>query len=69
VIELSQKELRRSKAIENAVAGQRGPKVTLLGFQDDATGQVLAARFQQESEDTVGYLVLPRQVVERTGFR
>jgi hypothetical protein len=67
VIELSQKELRRSKAIENAVAGQRGPKVTLLGFQDDATGQVLAARFQLEPEDTVGYLVLPRQVVERHG--
>lgn len=67
MIELSQKELRRSKAIENAVAGQRGPKVTLLGFQDDATGQVLAARFQLEPEDTVGYLVLPRQVVERHG--
>lgn len=46
---------------------QRGPRLTLLGFQDDATGQVLGARFQREPEDTVGYLCLLRQVVERHG--
>jgi transposase len=34
----------------------RGPVLTLLGFQDDATGQILAAHFQLEPENTVGYL-------------
>ena len=34
----------------------RGPTLTLLGFQDDATGQILAAHFQLEAESTVGYL-------------
>src|SRR5437667_437999 len=34
----------------------RGPMLTLLGFQDDATGQILAAHFQLEAENTVGYL-------------
>ena len=34
----------------------RGPTLTLLGFQDDATGQILAAHFQLEAENTVGYL-------------
>jgi transposase len=34
----------------------RGPALTLLGFQDDATGQILAAHFQLEAENTVGYL-------------
>jgi transposase len=34
----------------------RGPTLTLLGFQDDATGQILAAHFQREAENTVGYL-------------
>jgi transposase len=34
----------------------RGPELTLLGFQDDATGQILAAHFQLEPENTVGYL-------------
>jgi transposase len=34
----------------------RGPVLTLLGFQDDATGQILAAHFQLEAENTVGYL-------------
>src|ERR1035438_7624499 len=34
----------------------RGPELTLLGFQDDATGQILAAHFQLEAENTVGYL-------------
>src|SRR5450432_1339024 len=34
----------------------RGPELTLIGFQDDATGQILAAHFQLEPENTVGYL-------------
>jgi transposase len=34
----------------------RGPKLTLIGFQDDATAQILAAHFQIEAENTVGYL-------------
>jgi transposase len=34
----------------------RGPPFTLIGFQDDATGQVLSAHFQLEPENTVGYL-------------
>ncbi len=34
----------------------RGPELTLIGFQDDATGQILAAHFQLEAENTLGYL-------------
>src|SRR5271166_6375106 len=34
----------------------RGPMLTLIGLQDDATGQILAAHFQLEAENTVGYL-------------
>ena len=34
----------------------RGPALTLIGFQDDATHQILAAHFQLEAENTVGYL-------------
>jgi hypothetical protein len=34
----------------------RGPHLTLIGFQDDATGQILSAHFQLEPENTVGYL-------------
>jgi transposase len=34
----------------------RGPELTLIGFQDDATSHILAAHFQLEAENTVGYL-------------
>ena len=34
----------------------RGPQLTLIGFQDDATKQILSAHFQLEAENTVGYL-------------
>jgi transposase len=34
----------------------RGPALTLIGFQDDATGQILSAHFQLEAENTIGYL-------------
>ncbi len=45
----------------------RGPVLTLVGFQDDATRRVLAARFQLEPEDTVGYLRQLRRMVEQHG--
>jgi transposase len=47
---------------------RRGPALTLIGFQDDATGQVLAAGFQLEYEDTVGYLTVLRELVEGHGI-
>ena len=34
----------------------RGPQLTLIGLQDNATGQILAAHFQLEAENTLGYL-------------
>jgi transposase len=46
----------------------RGPSLTLIGFQDDATSEVLAARFQLECEDTVGYLKVLRAMVEGHGI-
>jgi transposase len=46
----------------------RGPRLTLLGFQDDATSQVLAAPFQLEPENTLGYLRTLRQLLERHGI-
>lgn len=45
----------------------RGPALTLIGYQDDATGQVLACAFQLEHEDTLGYLRQLRVLVERQG--
>jgi hypothetical protein len=45
----------------------RGPMMTLVGYQDDATSQVTAARFQLEHEDTLGYLRRLREMVERYG--
>jgi len=41
----------------------RGPALTLLGFQDDATSKILAAHFQLEAENTVGYLRSLRTMV------
>lgn len=46
---------------------ERGPALTLIGFQDDATSEVLAARFQLECEDTVGYLRVLRAMVDEHG--
>lgn len=46
----------------------RGPALTLIGYQDDATSRVLAARFQPEYEDTLGYLRGLRQVVDEHGI-
>jgi len=45
----------------------RGPELTLLGFQDDATGQILAAHFQLEAENTIGYLRALRSMIATHG--
>jgi transposase len=34
----------------------RGPELTLIGLQDDATSQILSAHFQLEAENTLGYM-------------
>ncbi len=45
---------------------QRGPRLSALGMQDDATGKILAAQFFP-SETTFGYLCLLRQLLRRFG--
>jgi len=45
----------------------RGPRLTLLGFQDDATGRVPAAHFQEEPENALGYFRLLQQLVTSHG--
>ncbi|MGB8583518.1 MAG: helix-turn-helix domain-containing protein, partial [Candidatus Sulfotelmatobacter sp.] len=44
----------------------RGPRLTALGLQDDATGKILAAQFFP-SETALGYLSLLRQLLRRHG--
>jgi transposase len=44
----------------------RGPWLTALGMQDDATGKILAAEFFP-TETTFGYLCLLRQMLRRYG--
>src|SRR5712692_2751835 len=44
----------------------RGPRLTALGMQDDATGKILAAQFFL-TETTFGYLCLLRQLLRRFG--
>jgi transposase len=46
----------------------RGPAFTLIGFQDDATGQILAAHFQLEAENTLGYLRTLRTMIATHGI-
>jgi len=46
----------------------RGPTLTLIGFQDDATHQILAAHFQLEAENTVGYLFSLRTMILTHGI-
>ena len=45
----------------------RGPRLTALGLQDDATGKILAAQFFP-SETAFGYLCLLRQLLRRHGI-
>lgn len=44
----------------------RGPHLTLLGFQDDATGKVVGAQFC-DSESALGYFRVFRSVLRRYG--
>ncbi len=44
----------------------RGPRLTVLGLQDDATGKILAAQFFP-TEAAFGYLCLLRQLLRRHG--
>jgi hypothetical protein len=44
----------------------RGPQLTALGMQDDATGKILAAQFFP-SETAFGYLCLLKQMLRRFG--
>jgi len=44
----------------------RGPRLTALGLQDDATGKILAAQFFP-TESAFGYLCLLRQLLRRFG--
>ncbi|HKN70253.1 MAG TPA: hypothetical protein VJX30_04430 [Terriglobales bacterium] len=46
----------------------RGPELTHIAFQDDATGQILAAHFQLEPENTVGYLRALRSMIATHGI-
>jgi transposase len=46
----------------------RGPELTLIGFQDDATAQILAAHFQLEAENTLGYLRTLRTMIATHGI-
>ena len=44
----------------------RGPHMTLLGYQDDATGKVVDAEFFS-SEESFGYFLLLRRILRRYG--
>src|ERR1035437_6499638 len=46
----------------------RGPQLTLIGFQDDATSQILAAHFQLQAENTLGYLRALRSMISTHGI-
>jgi transposase len=46
----------------------RGPELTLIGFQDDATHKILAAHFQLEAENTLGYLFSLRTMILAHGI-
>jgi len=45
----------------------RGPELTLIGFQDDATSQILSAHFQLEPENTLGYFRAVHAMVSTHG--
>lgn len=54
-------------ASRHAWLEDRGPRLTLLGFQDDATSRVVAALFQEEPENAVGYFRLLQQMITTHG--
>jgi hypothetical protein len=45
----------------------RGPRLTLVGAIDDATGRMTAATFRDQ-EDVAGYLTVLRETVRRHGI-
>ena len=45
----------------------RGPRLTLVGAIDDATGRMTAATFR-EQEDVAGYLLVLRETIRRHGL-
>ena len=49
-------------------AAARGSQLALLGFQDDATSQILAAHFQLEPENTRGYLRILHHLITSQGI-
>jgi transposase len=59
-------ELVQGDGSPHAWFEKRAPRCTLLLFVDDATGKILAARFEP-SETTHGYFELCRQHIERYG--
>jgi transposase len=46
---------------------ERGPRLTVLGAVDDATGEVVAALFRRE-EDAHGYMLVLRQIIMQRGI-
>lgn len=46
----------------------RGPRLTLFGFQDDATSRIVAARFQVEPENAVGYFLCLHSLLTTYGI-
>ena len=50
----------------HAWLGERGPWLTLIAAIDDATGKIIAGVFR-EQEDTHGYFLLVRQMLQRHG--
>lgn len=59
-------ELVQGDGSPHAWFEKRAPRCTLLVFVDDATGKILAARFEP-TETTLGYFTLCRQHIERFG--
>lgn len=59
-------QLIQIDASPHAWLEERGPRLTLVGGIDDATGKVVGATFR-EQEDQQGYMLMLRQVVETFG--
>jgi transposase len=59
-------QLIQIDASAHAWLEERGPRLTLVGGIDDATGKVVGAVFR-EQEDQQGYMLMLRQVVETYG--
>lgn len=73
-----QRRSRRERAVREGMLLQidgsphdwlsgRGPKITLIGAVDDATGDMVDALFRP-TEDQAGYLMLMRSIAQRKGI-